>query len=123
MIPYADLERAIARWKVRQGGGVDLAAPIEQPVKEVSARAIVAEVPVAIPEPEVVSVAETDIDEAYAEVSAEQVLGEGSTIAADGNSYVSFDATPPPVTVTVPEPSIEEPAKPIEKKGRRRKTR
>jgi hypothetical protein len=40
MIPYADLERAIARWKMRQAGGEQQA---EQPTHEVGGEAVLAE--------------------------------------------------------------------------------
>jgi hypothetical protein len=40
MIPYADLERALARWKIRQAGGE---APPEHPTYEVSGTAVLAE--------------------------------------------------------------------------------
>jgi hypothetical protein len=39
MIPYADLERAIARWKARQAGH-----EVSSPFHEVSAEAVVGEV-------------------------------------------------------------------------------
>jgi hypothetical protein len=40
MIPYADLERAIARWKMRQAGGDPQA---EHPTHEVDGEAVLAE--------------------------------------------------------------------------------
>jgi hypothetical protein len=37
MIPYPELEKALKRWKVRQAGGT----PVEEPVTEVTADAVV----------------------------------------------------------------------------------
>jgi hypothetical protein len=43
MIPYAELDRALRRWKVRKEGGtpVEEPPPVEEPVTEVTADAVV----------------------------------------------------------------------------------
>jgi hypothetical protein len=42
MIPYAELDRALRRWKVRKEGGTPVEEPpVEEPVTEVTADAVV----------------------------------------------------------------------------------
>ena len=78
MIPYAELERAIARWKVRQAGGEPAAAAASDGGRVREASAAGADT----------SDAAAAVSEAYHEVSSEQLVLSDSS----GLTYLTPEA-------------------------------